>query len=257
MYVNLSEIWYWLLLGAVCSYFLGCFNFAVLISKLKHKDIRSQGSGNPGTMNMSRTFGWKIGLINFLCDALKGIIPVMVGHLAFVGMYFALSAVPPSPAGAAVEEGVNVAVSDFARYLFGLCAVAGHVFPVTMKFKGGKGIATTLGVFTCGVTCEVGWFFPIAFAFLVFIVFYIYVFEWGSMGSLIGVSGFTIWQGVIFFLRYSAHLSNGYVIATFMLLLVFNLITWIAHHKNLYRLMGGEEHRTSIKKMVHKNKSKA
>lgn len=255
MYVYLSGVWYWLLLGAVCSYFLGCFNFAVLISNLKHKDIRSQGSGNPGTMNMSRTFGWKIGLINFLCDALKGIVPVMVGHLVFSGMFFALPAVPPQSAQAAVE--VNVAVSDLARYLFGLCAVIGHVFPVTMKFKGGKGIATTLGVFTCGVTCEAGWFFALAFAFLVFIVLYIYVFEWGSMGSLIGVSGFTVWQGIIFFLRYQAQLSNGYVIALFMVLLAFNLITWIAHHKNLYRLMGGEEHRTSIKKMLHKNKDRA
>ena len=255
MYVNFSDIWYWVVLGCILSYFVGCFNFAVLISNLKHKDIRSQGSGNPGTMNMSRTFGWKIGLINFLCDALKGIVPVMVGHLVFSGMFFALPAVPPQSAQAAV--GVNVAVSDLARYLFGLCAVIGHVFPVTMKFKGGKGIATTLGVFTCGVTCEVGWFFALAFAFLVFIVLYIYAFEWGSMGSLIGVSGFTVWQGIIFFLRYQAQLSNGYAIALFMVLLAFNLITWIAHHKNLYRLMGGEEHRTSIKKMLHKNRDRA
>lgn len=238
--VSFADTWYWLALGALLSYLLGCFNFAVLISKIKHKDIRSQGSGNPGTMNMSRTFGWKIGLINFVCDALKGIIPVMAGHLAFAGMCF---------------DGGAVAVSDVSRYLFGLCAVVGHVFPVTMKFRGGKGIATTLGAFTCGVTCEVGWYFPIAFAFLLFIVLYIYVFEWGSMGSLIGVSGFTIWQGVIFFLRYSGRLDDGFAIAAFMLLLAFNLITWIAHRKNLYRLMGGEEHRTSIKKMVHKNRA--
>ena len=96
------------------------------------------------------------------------------------------------------------------------------------------------GVFTCGVTCEVGWFFALAFAFLVFIVLYIYAFEWGSMGSLIGVSGFTVWQGIIFFLRYQAQLSNGYAIALFMVLLAFNLITWIAHHKNLYRLKDRE-----------------
>ena len=242
MFISISNSWYWFLLGAVVSYFIGCFNFAVLISKLKHKDIRNVGSGNPGTMNMSRTFGWKIGLINFLCDALKGIIPVMVGHLAFAGMYF---------------QGTSFAVTDFSRYLFGLCAVIGHIFPVTMKFKVGKGIATTLGVFTCGVTCEVGWFFPLAFALLVGVVLYIYAFEWGSMGSLLGVSGFTIWQGIIFFLRYQAMLSNAWVIATFMLLLVYNLLTWIAHRVNLYKLMGGEEHRTSVKKMLHKKKNKA
>ena len=242
MYVNFSDIWYWVVLGCVLSYFVGCFNFAVLISNLKHKDIRSQGSGNPGTMNMSRTFGWKIGLINFFCDALKGIIPVMAGHLAFAGTQFA---------------GTQFAVCDLTRYLFGLFAVVGHVFPVTMKFKGGKGIATTLGVFTCGVTCEVGWFFPLAVAFLLFIVWYIYAFEWGSMGSLIGVSGFTVWQGVYSFVKYSSSLDDAYVITLFMVLLAFNLITWIAHRKNLYKLLGGEEHRTSIKKMIHKNKTKA
>lgn len=240
MSISFAQTWYWFVLGCVISYFIGCFNFAVLISKLKHKDIRQQGSGNPGTMNMSRTFGWKIGLINFLCDALKGIIPVMCGHLIFAGVYF---------------ENTAFAVSDFSRYLFGLCAVIGHVFPVTMRFKGGKGIATTLGVFTCGITCEVGWYFPIAFALLVGVVIYIYVFEWGSMGSLIGVSGFTIWQGIIFFLRYQNMLRNGYVIAAFIILFAYNVITWLAHRVNLYKLMGGEEHRTSIKKMIHKKKA--
>lgn len=239
-YISFSQTWYWFLLGAVVSYFIGCFNFAVLISKLKHRDIRGEGSGNPGTMNMSRTFGWKIGLINFLCDALKGILPVMVGHLAFAGRYF---------------QGTSFAVTDFSRYLFGLCSVIGHVFPVTMKFKGGKGIATTLGVFTCGLTCEGGWFFPIAFAFLVCIVLYIYIFEWGSMGSLIGVSGFTIWQGIIFFLRYQSDLRVEWVITSFMILFAYNLLTWLAHRVNLYKLMGGEEHRTSIKKMLHKKKN--
>ena len=240
MFISLADSWYWFLLGGVISYFIGCFNFAVLISRIKHKDIRSQGSGNPGTMNMSRTFGWKIGLINFFCDAFKGIIPVMCGHLIFAGMFF---------------ENTHFAVSDLTRYLFGLCAVIGHVFPVTMKFKGGKGIATTLGVFTCGVTCEIGWFIIPAIALLLGVVAYIYIAEWGSMGSLIGVSGFTIWQGIIFFLRYEEILMNGYVIAAFMVLFAYNLITWIAHRVNLYKLMGGEEHRTSIKKMVHKKKS--
>ena len=59
MFISFSQTWYWFVLGAVVSYFIGCFNFAVLISKLKHKDIRSQGSGNPGTLNMSRNLGYK------------------------------------------------------------------------------------------------------------------------------------------------------------------------------------------------------
>lgn len=232
-----ADCWYWFLLGAVISYFIGCFNFAVLISKIKHKDIREVGSGNPGTMNMSRTFGLKIGVINFFCDAFKGAICVIAGYFIFRGYVFA---------------GTNVVVSDFARYFFGVFAIIGHIFPVTMKFKGGKGIASTLGLFWCSLTCEHGWYFAIGFVLLLFVFLYILFFEWGSMGSLLGVSIFTIWQGVIFATRYAAELTSGWVIACFMLLLALNALTWIAHHKNLYALMAGEEHRTSVKKMIKK-----
>lgn len=240
--LSLSSCWYWLALGALISYLLGCFNFAVLISRIKHKDIRSEGSGNPGTMNMSRTFGLKIGIINFVCDALKGVIPVLCGYLIFKDYVF---------------EGTQFAASDLTRYLFGTCAVIGHIFPVTMKFKGGKGIATTLGMFLCALSCERWWLVFAGIAFFALLFYYIYVFEWGSMASLIGVSGFTICQGVFFVVRYQATLTNAFVIAMFALLLLVNLLTWTAHHKNLYRLMGGEEHRTSIKKMLHKKKDKS
>ncbi len=237
-----SQGWYWLLLGAVISYFMGCFNFAVLISRLKHEDIRKVGSGNPGSMNMSRRYGLKIGILNFVCDGLKGGIPVVVGYLVFRGYVFA---------------GTNVAVSDFVRYLFAVCAVIGHVFPVTMKFKGGKGIATTIGLFWCSVSCEVWWFAFIGLGIFFVLFFYIMGTEWGSMGSLLGVSIYSIWQAIIFVLRYSGELTNPYVIVIFMFILVLNLITWIAHIKNLRRLMAGEEHHTSIKKMLHKKKKES
>ena len=77
------------------------------------------------------------------------------------------------------------------------------------------------------------------------------------MGSLLGVSAFSIWQAVEFFVRYGAELSNGWVIGCFMLLLAINLFTWIAHHKNLHKLLGGEEHRTSIKRMINKKLKKS
>lgn len=237
-----SSAWYWFLLGGIISYFIGCFNFAVLISKIKKHDIRAEGSGNPGTMNMSRTFGLKIGVINFLCDALKGAIPVLCGYLIFKNFVF---------------EGTLFPVSDFARYLFGACAVIGHIFPVTMKFKGGKGIATTLGLFWCALSCEVWWFFFIGFMALAAVFVYIALTEWGSMGSLLGVSAFTLWQAAIFVIRYSAYAFSAYAITVFMLLLALNLLTWIAHRKNLVRLMAGEEHRTSVKKMIKKKKNKA
>lgn len=237
----LSQSWYWLPVGAIVCYFLGCFNFAVLISKFKNDDIRSVGSGNPGAMNISRRYGLKVGLFNFLCDGLKGAIPVFVAYLVFRGYYFA---------------GTDIVVSDFMRYFYAIFALIGHVFPVTMKFKGGKGISTAIGLLWCAISCETWWFFFLGL--LLFILLFVYVgfTEWGSMGSLLGVAAFTIWQAVIFTLRYSGELTSVFVILMFMFLLLLNIITWGAHHRNLYQLMAGEEHHTSIKKMLKKKKAK-
>ena len=130
--------------------------------------------------------------------------------------------------------------------------VIGHIFPVTMKFKGGKGIASTLGLFWVALACERWWYVFIGLGVCLLVFLYIALSEWGSMGSLLGVSAFSIWQCVEFFAEYYGILKNGWVILCFMLVLVINLFTWIAHHKNLYKLLGGEEHRTSIKRMISK-----
>lgn len=237
----LSQSWYWLVVGAIVSYFMGCFNFAIIISKFKHDDIRNVGSGNPGAMNVSRRYGLKVGLLNFLCDGLKGAIPVLVAHLVFRNYRFA---------------GTEIIVSDFMRYFYAIFALIGHVFPVTMKFKGGKGISTTIGLLWCAIACETWWFAFIGLALFILLFVYVGFTEWGSMGSLLGVAAFTIWQAVIFTLRYTEHLSNVFIVLTFMFLLLLNIITWGAHHRNLYQLMAGEEHHTSIKKMLKKKKAK-
>ncbi|MCH5142781.1 MAG: glycerol-3-phosphate acyltransferase [Clostridiales bacterium] len=234
-----SDLWC-LAIVAVVSYLIGCFNFAVLISHIKKKDIRSEGSGNPGTMNMTRTFGLKIGAINFFCDVIKGGLPAVIVWIIFKDYCF---------------EGTSVAVSDFMRYFCGVFVIIGHIFPVTMKFKGGKGIASTMGLFAFAIPCEPNgwWYFFIAVAILVGVLLYIIFTEWGSMGSLIGVSGLTIFQMILFILRYSGNLLNAWVISTFMVLLLINFLTWFAHRKNIYKLVAGEEHHTSVRK--HKKKA--
>ncbi|MDE5766666.1 MAG: glycerol-3-phosphate acyltransferase [Clostridia bacterium] len=237
----LSQSWYWLVVGAIVSYFMGCFNFAILISKFKHDDIRHVGSGNPGAMNVSRRYGLKVGLVNFFCDGLKGAIPMLVAYLVFRNYRFA---------------GTEIIVSDFMRYFYAIFALIGHVFPVTMKFKGGKGISTTIGLLWCAVACETWWFAFVGLALFILLFVYVGFTEWGSMGSLLGVAAFTIWQAVIFTLRYTENLSNVFIVLTFMFLLLLNIITWGAHHRNLYQLMAGEEHHTSLKKMLKKKKAK-
>ncbi len=227
----ISDGWYWFLIAAFVCYFIGCFNFAVLISHFKKKDIREIGSGNPGTMNMTRTFGMKIGVLNFFCDVIKGGVPALAGYFIFKDYVFA---------------GTQVLVSDFARYYFGLFVIIGHIFPVTLKFKGGKGIASTLGMFVFALSCEKWWYFPVLVVFHFAILFYIAVTEWGSMGSLLGVALLTIWQAVLIIFRYSSNLLNGWIIAVFGILAFVNVLTWTAHRKNIFRLLAGEEHHTSV-----------
>ncbi len=231
--IAFSDCWYWLLFAAVVSYFLGCINFAVIISKAHHKDVRKIGSGNPGTMNMSREFGLKVGLVNFLFDCLKGGVPVIAVHYIFANYVFA---------------GTDVLVSDVVRYLVGIAAIVGHIYPVTMKFKGGKGIATTYGVFWFGIGCENPWYFLFMLVGLILVLLFILVTEMGSMGSLLGVTAFSVWQGTMFYSRYVGAM-NGYVVFLLMMLLFMNFLTWFSHRKNLVRLFAGEEHRTSVKKL--------
>lgn len=233
--------WWQFLLVAIVCYLIGCFNFAVFISRVKGNDVTKMGSGNPGTMNMTREFGLKVGLITFFCDALKGGIPALVGYLFYKGYVFA---------------GTSVAVSDFIRYYCGMFVVIGHIFPVTMHFKGGKGIASTLGLFWVSLSCENLWMLLISFGFLLCLVLFILLTEWGSLGSLLGVSSFSVIQLIIFFLRYAREPLNAYLVWLYMLIFAINLLTWCAHHKNLARLFSGEEHRTSLKKLAGKRKAK-
>ena len=237
--LSLSQSWYWFLLIAVVCYFIGCFNFAVILAKARHKDIRKIGSGNPGTMNTSREFGVKVGFFNFVFDCLKGGVPALVCHYIFRGYCFG---------------GTVILVSDFTRYLAGVCVVIGHIYPVTMRFRGGKGIAATFGLFWFGIGCENPWYALIMAGALIGVVVFIGVTEMGSMGSLLGVAAFSVWQGMIFYLRYETALFNVWVVLLFMLMLAINFLTWFSHRKNLVRLFAGEEHRTSVKKLHRGNR---
>ena len=229
---ELKDIWYFGVAAVVC-YVIGCFNFAVLIAHFKKKEIRELGSGNPGTMNMTRSLGLKFGAINFFCDVFKGGFPVLAGYFIFKSYVF---------------EGTEIAVSDFARYFFGLFVILGHIFPANMKFKGGKGIASTMGIFIFSLPCETWWYIFIIVGFLLGILCYIIFTEWGSMGSLIGITVPTVFQAVIFAVRYSGDLFNGWCISIFVILLAINVLSWSAHHKNIFRLLAGEEHRTVVRK---------
>lgn len=236
-----------LVILGIASYFLGNVNWAIIISKINKKDIRKMGSGNPGTLNMSRNMGLKLGLLTFFLDILKGVIPSLIAYFVFSGRGYFI--------------GTEFLVSDFAPYMCGLCAVIGHIYPVVFKFKGGKGIATTIGVFMV-CECVHGWEWSVvAIMALVAAAVFIYLTEFGAMGSFIAITPPAIGASIRLFIAYGSDKEKlvtcmACYIITNMIILAICFLTWFAHRKNIRRMLEGEEHPTSIKEMVVKMKAK-
>lgn len=239
MQLYLADLWWSFLLLAVGSYLIGSISFARIISFAKNKDITKIGSGNPGTMNMSREFGLGIGLLTLFLDMAKGAIPALVGALAFKNMYFG-------------DSPLEVAVT--AQYIAGFFAVVGHIFPVYYKFKGGKGIATTIGVFLVGE-----WY--ITLIFVAIALAYILITGMGSMGSFIATTPSAIAAALrLYSLGFAGGVKFDYGITFFSVSMVLILgiigLTWYAHKKNIKKLLAGEEHETSWTEMIRKAKIK-
>ena len=243
LYISFADLWWQLLLFTIGSYLLGNVNFAVLISRIKKQDIRKQGSGNPGTLNMSRTFGFGVGLLTLVLDMLKGAIPTLTAMLIYDKFYFV---------------GTALSVSMVAKVMCGFFAVLGHVFPVFMRFKGGKGIATTIGVLLTSSICigEPAWIVITVMSFVAAILF-IYFTEFGAMGSFIAITPPACAATIRLFLTYGLETAYiGFYVATNLLIFGICFITWYAHRKNIERMLAGEEHPTSIKEMIVKMKAK-
>ena len=113
-------LWVKLLITVVVSYLVGNINFALVLSRIKHGDIRHSGSGNPGTMNVVRTYGKVVGVVCLLLDAFKAAVPAFFFWWLCAGKPYDIS-------------------DKLGLYVSGLSVVVGHIFPVFLKFKGGKG----------------------------------------------------------------------------------------------------------------------
>lgn len=109
-------------IAVLTGYFFGCIQTSYILGKIiMNTDIREKGSKNAGTSNMIQTFGWKLGIITFLGDILKIILPMLIAKYYF-------------------------GTDHIFNLLMGMGGILGHNFPFFMKFKGGKGTATTLGM---------------------------------------------------------------------------------------------------------------
>ncbi|MBR1891626.1 MAG: glycerol-3-phosphate 1-O-acyltransferase PlsY [Clostridia bacterium] len=230
----LSECWWILAIVAVASYLFGNINTAIIISKLLKKDIRTQGSGNPGTMNMSRVFGLKIGALVLLLDILKGVLPTLIAGFIFGDKTF---------------EGTSLPITLICRYTAGFFVILGHIFPVFYKFKGGKGIASTIGVF---LVAE--WY--VALIFGVVALAFIFITRIGSMGSFLATTPPAIYACIDIYNTYykpQTEVANqhlAYFIVVDLLILGIVFLTWFAHRQNIERLLSGDEHPTNWLQMI-------
>ena len=213
---------YWLLaILCVVSYFIGNINFGKIIARSKNVDLSKKGSGNLGATNMYRNLGAKLGYLTLLLDAIKGIATALTGYLVFGG-------------GEVYPDGL------IGLYACGLSAVVGHIFPVIYKFKGGKGISTTLGVFLVAQPIVTIVTFVLCFI-LVWFVKYV------SLASLILVTVSVVWQNIF--------LPEPNLTITLLTFAIFAL-TWFAHRSNIERLLQGKERETNIQAKLKRDKKR-
>ena len=191
---------------AVIGYLFGNFNTAVCISKLKGRDIRNLGSGNPGTMNMLRNFGIPWGLATLLGDALKGVIPTLLGWWIY-------------------GEAWTLGADKLGAYIAGIGVITGHIFPVFYKFKGGKGIASTIGI--CAVISPV----VTLCAFAAGAVFLIFT-HMGAVTSFIMITAPIVAEAL--------RVSDDSIAGVCLLFALF-VMTLFAHRGNVAKLMTGRE----------------
>lgn len=187
------------ILYIIIAYLIGAIPVGVILSKIKGVDPRKTGSRNIGATNVMRTAGKALGILTLAGDILKGLVPTM---LAMFCRY-------PYPIIAAI----------------GLATFLGHLFPVYLKFKGGKGVATAVGVYLA----------VSPFAILInAVIFILVLLKWRyvSLGSLIGT-------GLVPLALVALKKPVEYV----YLSLVIGILIFIKHKDNIKRLLQGKEHK--------------
>jgi glycerol-3-phosphate acyltransferase PlsY len=184
---------------ALMSYFIGNFSSAYILGKrVENKDIRKFGSGNAGATNALRVFGKKVGLFAFILDVLKGILAVYIGGLL---------------------------LGDRGELIAGVFVVLGHNWPILLRFKGGKGIATSLGV-----VVSLHW--PTAIICIVIGVLIIIITRYVSLGSIVA-AGLVPIIGIVA----NRPFNKDFFITT----LILAILAIYRHKDNIKRLINGEE----------------
>jgi glycerol-3-phosphate acyltransferase PlsY len=213
----------------ILSYLVGSIPNSIIISKaVSGIDIRNHGSGNAGGTNVMRVLGWKYGLIVILLDALKGAVAVVIISRLFYG---------PLP-----FENVSP-FDDFTlvQIIAGMSAVIGHVWTVFAGFKGGKGIATALGMLLTLITVDM----LIAVGIFTLVVL---ISKYVSLGSIIAAISV---PATLFIRENLFHVDiPGYSTLLPFIIAVTALVIF-THRKNLVRILNGSENKISFRKKTN------
>jgi glycerol-3-phosphate acyltransferase PlsY len=180
------------------AYLLGSVSAAIIVCKtLGLSDPRTGGSGNPGTTNVMRLYGKKAAFLTLVGDIFKGIIPVLLAKVI-----------------------VN---SEFIIAMCGLAAFLGHIFPIYFKFKGGKGVATLIGIlfathWLLGVSYIITWILTAL------------IFRYSSLAALIAALPIPIYS---YFIEHNTQYTISFTVIT--------IILFWRHKPNIYNLLNGKE----------------
>ncbi len=194
-----------LLIAIACAYLLGSIPFSLIVAKVMGGvDVRKRGSGNVGATNVLRTAGKAPGIIALACDIAKGVLPVTV----MSGFFYQYSII--------INE-------DSLKILLGFAAICGHIWPVFLKFKGGKGVATSSGVLA--ILC------PKAFAVAVLVfLLTVALTKYVSLGSVVSSVSLPIAAAIW---------AYPFQLVAFTITLC--IICSYKHNANITRLINGEE----------------
>jgi glycerol-3-phosphate acyltransferase PlsY len=217
---------------AFLAYLAGSINTSVILSKsIYGEDVRDSGSGNAGATNMLRTYGAGIAVLTLICDILKGALFVLLASWLDILFTSYFKGYPMS------DFEISYLFGNL-KYIVGIFVVLGHDFPIWFGFRGGKGVATSLGVILA-LSWQIG-LIVLAIALLI-MIFSRYV----SLGSVIGA---VVYPFIVltYILAGDEGLSNNTVYLIMAFLLAFLLV--IKHHSNIKRLKNGTENKLFAKK---------
>lgn len=210
-----------ILSAVILAYLIGSISFAVIFTKLFIKtDVRDLGSGNAGTTNVMRVGGFWPGLLTFVFDAFKGFAACYIGKMIFNYVCTSYS--------------VDWANGIYGAFICGVACMLGHVFPIFFQFKGGKGIATSVGIFA--VCCPIAIIIGLGVFALSMVLTRIV-----SLSSMIATVT-VVTLTMVFYNDAAAFLPQA--ILTF----IMGAIVVLKHSENIKRLIKGEEKKITVRR---------